>query len=96
MTETKKTTNWYVTKTYVCPGHPAVHNKEGRVQCSTRLAVHQDLSLSYRKLQHATNADLEDNGWKRLKTLGEQMRMCPSCSEMILEQRNKNRARWGA
>ena len=100
MTETKKTKEeaqqWLVTMTCLCPGHPAIHNKEGRVKCSARIEVPHNEYLSYRKQQHANNAFLQERGWKRLKTLGVQRRLCHSCSEMVLRQRKKNRARGGA
>ena len=86
---------WLHTVRCKCPGHPAIHNKEGRVICTASIEVPQDDFSTFRKQQHATMKYLQDAGWLRMKTLGIQRRFCPACSTMIQDRRAKNKHRWG-
>ena len=74
-----------------CVGHPAVHNKEGRVMC--RKTAEVDLyDLSSR---NELTTKLEEKSWKRLKTLGHFQYVCPTCATKIKDMRQKMKFRWG-
>ena len=66
----------------------------GRIKCGKviTIPVNPDSHLSYSK---QTKPFLEENGWRNLKTLGFFQRLCPKCSNYVLDMRARDKITWG-
>jgi len=71
----------------------------GRVQCDRvieiPLANFGPTALTTGLIKKQTKPFLESAGWKSLKTLGYFQRLCPKCSEYVLQMRARDKSRWG-
>tara|TARA_Y100001951_G_C11121025_1_gene172769 strand:+ start:116 stop:430 length:315 start_codon:yes stop_codon:yes gene_type:complete len=71
----------------------------GRIQCDREISMAIDsagpVALTTGLIKKQTKPFLESAGWKSLKTLGYFQRLCPKCSEYVLQMRARDKSRWG-
>ena len=78
-----------------CPGRPSgVPDTVVRTKCERVVDV-VVVEMSPKRQQVELHKGLQAEGWKRLRTLGVYQRLCPSCSKFVLEQRARNKLKWG-
>ena len=77
-----------------CPGHPAISGKTGRIKCERYTDV-EVTEFHPKKQQLQLQAGLEKAQWKRLRTMGQFQRLCPSCSKLVLKMRAESKLKWG-
>lgn len=77
---------------------------DGRIKCDRKItvpvsggpmSVRADTATGRKLVSQETAQYLDDNGWRKLKTLGHFQRLCPSCSKFVIEQREQERRLWG-
>ena len=87
--------------TCTCVGRPAMGTggavgitlKDwGRIKCGKVIEIPVKHNIPFSK---QTKPFLEANGWKNLKTLGFFQRLCPDCSEFVLNMRARDKSTWG-
>ena len=78
-----------------CPGRPSgVPDTNERIKCERVVDV-EVKEYHPKKQQLELQAALQKEGWKRLRTLGVYQRLCPSCSNFVLDQRAAAKLKWG-
>ena len=89
-----------------CVGRPSSgttdeQNKGGRINCKRSIEIpiqRSDggpMSINQGLITKETQPFLDAAGWKKLKTLGNFQRLCPSCSDFVMKMRARDKSRWG-